>query len=215
MLAAAWAVNHYREDVYGRRFKIVSDHSSLQQIIKKDIRDATTWLQRLLLRCQGFDFTIENKKGVEMPLKVCAATSAQSRTSTPRDQPNWDIWGHYSKWIGHSEDPISSKERPSLPGAREPMPARMARTLQSSALVGRSLLGLQTWHCNHWWNYCEEPKDRGAAEDERVFTPEVAPSPPGNWQINPESQGQVVLAWHDWTDQEANPHLPILPGAPT
>ena len=88
MLAAAWAVNHYRQDVYGRRFKIVSDHSSLQQIIKKDIRDATTWLQRLLLRCQGFDFTIENKKGVEMPLKVCAATSAQSRTSIPRDQPN-------------------------------------------------------------------------------------------------------------------------------
>ena len=66
VLAAAWAVNHYRQYVYGRRFKIVSDHSPLQQIIKKDIRDATTWLQRLLLQCQGFDFTIEYKKGVEM-----------------------------------------------------------------------------------------------------------------------------------------------------
>ena len=66
MLAVAWAVNHYQQYVYGRRFKIVSDHSPLQQIIKKDIRDATTRLQRLLLRCQGFDFTIKYKKGVEM-----------------------------------------------------------------------------------------------------------------------------------------------------
>ena len=77
MLAAAWAVNHYREDVYGRRFKIVSDHSSLQQIIKKDIRDATTWLQRLLLRCQGFDFTIENRKGVEMLISDCLSRCVQ------------------------------------------------------------------------------------------------------------------------------------------
>ena len=42
MLAVAWAVNHSRQYVYGRRFKIVSDHSPLQQIIKKYIRDTTT-----------------------------------------------------------------------------------------------------------------------------------------------------------------------------
>ena len=85
MLAVAWAVNHYLQYVYGRRFEIVSDHSPLQQIIKKDIRDTTTPPQQLLQRCQGYDFTIEYK-GVEMhiirlPLKVCAATSAQLRTS--------------------------------------------------------------------------------------------------------------------------------------
>ena len=66
MLAVAWAVHHYQQYVYGRRFKIVSDHSPLQQIVKKDIRDATTPLQRPLLQCQGFDFTIEYKKDVEM-----------------------------------------------------------------------------------------------------------------------------------------------------
>ena len=71
MLAVAWAVNHYRQYMYGRRFKIVSDHSPLQQIIKKDIRDTTTRLQRLLLRCQGYDFTIEYKKGVEMHISDC------------------------------------------------------------------------------------------------------------------------------------------------
>ena len=71
MLAVAWAVNHYRQYVYGRRFKIVSGHSPLQQIIKKDIRETTTRLQRLLLRCQGYDFTIEYKKGVEMHISDC------------------------------------------------------------------------------------------------------------------------------------------------
>ena len=71
MLAVAWAVNHYRQYVYGRKFKVLSDHSPLQQIIKKDIRDTTTRLQRLLLRCQGFDFTISYKKGTEMHISDC------------------------------------------------------------------------------------------------------------------------------------------------
>ena len=43
------------------------------------------------------------------------------------------------------------------------MPGRMARTPQSSARVGHSLLGLQTRHCSHRWDRCEEPKDPGAA----------------------------------------------------
>ena len=71
MLAVAWAVNHYRQYVYGQRFKIVNDHAPLQQIIKKDIRDTSTWLQRLLQRCQGYDLTIEYKKGVEMHISDC------------------------------------------------------------------------------------------------------------------------------------------------
>ena len=33
MRAVAWVVNHYRQYVYGQRFKIVSAHSPLQQII--------------------------------------------------------------------------------------------------------------------------------------------------------------------------------------
>lgn len=34
-------------------------------------------------------------------------------------------------------------------GARAPMPARIARTPQSSVRVSHSLVGLQTWHCSH------------------------------------------------------------------
>ena len=44
------------------------------------------------------------------------------------------------------------------------MSGRMTRTLQSSARVGHSLLGLQTRHCSHRWDRCEEPKDPGAAK---------------------------------------------------
>ena len=152
---------------------------------------------------------------IRLPLKVCAATSSQPRTSIPRGQPNWDIWGRCGKWIWHPEDPINSKERSSLPGARAPMPGRMARTPQSSARVGHSLLGLQTRHCSHRGDHCEEPKDPGAAENARVFTPKAAPSPSRSGQIYPKSQRQVVLAWHVWTDQEAYSDLPILSGAPT
>lgn len=78
MLAVAWAVNHYRQYVYGQRFKIVNDHTPLQQIIKKDIRDTSTWLQRLLQRCQGYDLTIEYKKGVEMHISDCLSRCVPS-----------------------------------------------------------------------------------------------------------------------------------------
>lgn len=71
VLTVAWAVNHYWQYAYGQRFKIVSDHSPLQQIVKKDIRDTTTGLQWLLLWCQGYDFTIEYKKGVEINISDC------------------------------------------------------------------------------------------------------------------------------------------------
>lgn len=78
IFAVAWAVNHYRQYVYGQRCKIVNDHTPLQQIIKKDIRDTSTWLQRLLLRCQGYDFTIEYKKGVEMHISDCLSRCVPS-----------------------------------------------------------------------------------------------------------------------------------------
>ena len=78
MLAVAWAVNHYRQYVYGQRFKIINDHTPLQQIIKKDIRDTSTRLQRLLQRCQGYDLTIEYKKGVEMHISDCLSRCVPS-----------------------------------------------------------------------------------------------------------------------------------------
>ena len=86
MLAVAWAVNHYRQYVYGRKFKIVSDYSPLQQIIKKGIRDTTTRLQRLLLRCQRYDFTIEYNKGVEMHISDCLSRCVQRPTKDQYSQ---------------------------------------------------------------------------------------------------------------------------------
>ena len=95
------------------------------------------------------------------------------------------------------------------------MPARMAGAPQSSIGVGYSILGLQTRYCSHRWDHCEEPKDRGAPKDTRVFTPEAAPSPSRSGQIYPKSQRQVVLAWYERANQEACSDLPILSGTPT
>lgn len=100
---------------------------------------------------------------------MCTATSAQPRSSSISiDQLNRDIWGYRSKWIQHLEDPIDLTERPSLSGARATMPTRVAGTPQWSVRVSHSLLRLQTWRCSHWWDRCEEPKDRRAVEDARV-----------------------------------------------
>lgn len=67
--------------VYGRRFSIVSNHSPLQQIIKKDIIDTITQLQWVLLQCHDWIQERCWDTHIRLPLKVCAAPSAQPRTS--------------------------------------------------------------------------------------------------------------------------------------
>ena len=56
-LAAVWAVTRFRPYVYGRHFKIISDHACLHWL--KRVVSPNMRLARWMLTLQGFDFTIE------------------------------------------------------------------------------------------------------------------------------------------------------------
>ena len=52
--------------LYGRRFKVESDHRPLQHIYKKNLMKAPPRLQRILLRLQAYDLEICYRPGKEM-----------------------------------------------------------------------------------------------------------------------------------------------------
>ena len=61
-------MERFENYVYGRHVTIESDHKPLEIICKKSLLSAPKRLQRMQLRLQKFDFTVEYKKGTKMYL---------------------------------------------------------------------------------------------------------------------------------------------------
>ena len=57
--------HHY---LYGRKFICESDHKPLEDIHLKHLSDATSRLQRLLLKMQPYDFSIKCIPGPKIPM---------------------------------------------------------------------------------------------------------------------------------------------------
>lgn len=71
LLAAVFAVERFHTFIYGSTFMIESDHKPLEMISLKNLGSAPPRLQRMLLRLQGYDFTIKYRPGREMLLADC------------------------------------------------------------------------------------------------------------------------------------------------
>ena len=71
LLAAVCAVERFHTFLYGKHFIIESDHKPLEMISLKNLTAAPPRLQRMLLRLQGYDFTIKYRPGREMLLADC------------------------------------------------------------------------------------------------------------------------------------------------
>lgn len=68
MLAVIFACEKFHTFVYGKPFKVLSDHKPLGMIHLKNLGAAPPRLQRMLLRLQGYDVVIKYKPGREMLL---------------------------------------------------------------------------------------------------------------------------------------------------
>lgn len=66
MLAVVFGAEKFHNYVYGRHFTIESDHKPLEAITKKALADTPVRLQRMLLRMQGYDYTLNYKQGKEV-----------------------------------------------------------------------------------------------------------------------------------------------------
>ena len=66
MLAVVFGAAKFHTFVYGRPFTIESDHKPLEVISQKNLADTPARLQRMLLRIQGYNYTLRYRPGKEM-----------------------------------------------------------------------------------------------------------------------------------------------------
>ncbi len=68
LLAVVFGVERFHTYVFGRYFTIESDHKPLEAITTKTLAQTPPRLQRMLLRLQGYNFTLVYKPGKELLL---------------------------------------------------------------------------------------------------------------------------------------------------
>ena len=68
MLAVVFGINRFHTYLYGRPFRVITDHKPLEMISKKPLLRAPPRLQRMLQKIQGYDFTIVYRQGKTMTL---------------------------------------------------------------------------------------------------------------------------------------------------
>lgn len=67
-MAVHFSLECFNQYTYGKRITIESDHKPLEAIVKKALASAPPRLQRILLRIQKYDYTLEYKPGKQLVL---------------------------------------------------------------------------------------------------------------------------------------------------
>ena len=80
MLAVVFGCERFHHLVYGKEFKVITDHKPLITICKKSILAAPARLQRMLLRVQGYDMDISYRPGSQMILADALSRMPNSDT---------------------------------------------------------------------------------------------------------------------------------------
>jgi len=86
LLAIVFGVQRFHTYLYGRPFKVTTDHKPLVMILAKPLTAAPPRLQRMLLKLQGYNFSIEHHPGKSMAL-----ADTLSRLPTPSNQEEIDL----------------------------------------------------------------------------------------------------------------------------
>ena len=68
ILSIVFAVERFKQWVYGRPVKVETDHKLLESIFKKSLISVPKRLQHMLLHLQKFNLEVTYKKGTEMVL---------------------------------------------------------------------------------------------------------------------------------------------------
>ena len=89
-LAVTYGLEKFEFYLLGRTTIVETDHSPLEQIFKKNIREAPGRLQRLLLKCLRFDVQVKYKPGKTIPV-----ADALSRACFDKATPTTDSEIHF------------------------------------------------------------------------------------------------------------------------
>jgi len=68
LLAIVFGVQRFHTYLYGRRFRVITDHKPLVMILDKPLTKAPPRLQRMMLKLQGYNLELEYRPGKELSL---------------------------------------------------------------------------------------------------------------------------------------------------
>ena len=85
LLAVVFGVQRFHTYLFGRPFKVITDHKPLVMIMSKPLTSAPPRLQRMLLKLQGYNFTIEHQPGSTMALADTLSRLPSTRNRTEID----------------------------------------------------------------------------------------------------------------------------------
>ena len=88
LLAIVFGVQRFHTYLYGRSFKVVTDHKPLVMILQKPLVNAPPRLQRMLLKLQGYNFKLEYQPGKEL---VVADTLSRLPNSSEHETIDLDV----------------------------------------------------------------------------------------------------------------------------
>ncbi|XP_015839413.2 retrovirus-related Pol polyprotein from transposon 297 [Tribolium castaneum] len=116
LLAIVWATKYFRPYLYGRKFKIVTDHQPLKWLFS--LKEPNSKLVRWRLRLEEFDYEIHYKKGTlnsnadalsRPPNLNMATTPDNSEPETDySDKPIFEYIKKFNQELINKEDDISS-----------------------------------------------------------------------------------------------------------
>lgn len=89
LAAVVFGVERFHQYVFMRNFVVETDHKPLETIIKKSFADTPPRLQRMLLKLQKYDLTLQYKKGTLM--HVADALSRDFSPLTENDDNQEDV----------------------------------------------------------------------------------------------------------------------------
>lgn len=85
MLAVCLGVERFKTYLYGRSLHVITDHKPLIVIFNKNITPAPPRLQRMMLKLQGYNFTIEYKP------RILTLPDSLSRFPNPQNKEAIDL----------------------------------------------------------------------------------------------------------------------------
>ena len=65
-LAIVHGIEHFHHCVYGRKFTVITDCKDLEMLFKKLLTTAPPRLQRIMIKIQGYDYTVKYRQGKTM-----------------------------------------------------------------------------------------------------------------------------------------------------
>ena len=125
LLAIVFGTNRFQTYLYGRQLKVLTDHKPLVMISQKNLSSAPLRLQRLLLKLQEYDYTLEYLKGSEMTIADTLSRLPNEKESQTIDL---DIRVDHVKFsIDRVEYSCRYKSRPNAAGIDKHSPHWMAQ----------------------------------------------------------------------------------------